>query len=175
MLHSNAEDQAVLLDRGIEGYKRSITEEQDQTDTLTMQLNWLKMEAAAIKNMISQKQLHHETLQAKHNTCLHSLQEAEETFSRLSKVPREVEGGSSDRCFTAKRWLQETEAQRVEMNEQRRQLEKESALRLQLEEKIMTNMQQKLTHNKAAKYSQQLTSKTILMKKEKVKRSSEEQ
>lgn len=55
------------------------------------------------------------------------------------------------------------------MNDQRRQLEKESAVRLELEDKIMTHMQQKLTHNKAAKYSQRLTSKIAALKKEKVK------
>lgn len=55
------------------------------------------------------------------------------------------------------------------MNDQRRQLEKESALRLELEDKIMTHMQQKLTHSKAAKYSQRLTSKIAALKKEKVK------
>lgn len=55
------------------------------------------------------------------------------------------------------------------MNNQRRQLEKESAGRLELEDKIMTYMQQKLTHNRAAKYSQKLTSKTATLKKEKVK------
>ena len=55
------------------------------------------------------------------------------------------------------------------MNDQRRQLEKESAVRLELEDKIMTHMQQKLTHNKAAKYSQRLTNKMATLKKEKVK------
>lgn len=34
----------------------------------------------------------------------------------------------------------------------------------------MTTMQQKLTHNKAAKYSQRLTSKIATLRKEKVKR-----
>lgn len=33
----------------------------------------------------------------------------------------------------------------------------------------MTYMQQKLTHNRAAKYSQKLTSQTAALKKEKVK------
>lgn len=55
------------------------------------------------------------------------------------------------------------------MSDQRRQFEKESAVRLELEDKIMTHMQQKLTHNKAAKYSQRLTSKIATLKKEKVK------
>lgn len=49
-------------------------------------------------------------------------------------------------------------------------MEKQSTVRLELEDKIMTHMQQKLTHNKAAKYSQQLTSKIATIKKEKVKR-----
>ena len=63
---------------------------------------------------------------------------------------------------------QETSARQAEVNDQRRQLEQESAMRLELENNIMTHMQQKLTHNNAAKYSQKLTSKIATLKQEKV-------
>lgn len=48
-------------------------------------------------------------------------------------------------------------------------MEKESAVRLESEDKIMTYIQHKLTHNKAAKYSQRLTSRIATLKKDKVK------
>ncbi|XP_026158224.1 coiled-coil domain-containing protein 40 [Mastacembelus armatus] len=141
------EHQLILLDREIEGYKKSTTEEQEQNETLTMQLNWSQMDIATSKNLISQKQAQREALQAHYSTCLRTLRETERTFARLTK---------------------EMNTHQAEVNDQRRQLEKESAVRLDLEDKIMTTMQQKLTHNKAAKYSQRLSSKVATLKKEKM-------
>ncbi|XP_035515431.1 coiled-coil domain-containing protein 40 [Morone saxatilis] len=139
--------QMILLDREIEGYKKSTAEEQEQNETLTMQLNWSQMDCATSKKLISQKQAKQEALQAHYSTCLRTLRETERTLARLTK---------------------ETSAHQTEANDQRRQLEKESSVRLELEDQIMTHMQQKLTHNKAAKYSQRLTSKIASLKKEKV-------
>lgn len=48
-------------------------------------------------------------------------------------------------------------------------MEKESSLRLQLQGEIMTQMQQKLAHNKAAQDSQHLIAKMSTPKKAKVK------
>ncbi|XP_044044651.1 coiled-coil domain-containing protein 40 [Siniperca chuatsi] len=141
------EHQVILLDREIEGYKKSTTEEQEKNETLTMQLNWSQMDGATSKKLISQKQAQQEALQAHYSTCLRTLRETERTLARLSK---------------------ETNTHQAEVNDQRRQLEKESAVRLELEDKIMTHMQQKLAHNKAAKYSQRLTSKISALKKEKI-------
>ncbi|XP_067440355.1 coiled-coil domain-containing protein 40 [Thunnus thynnus] len=141
------EHQVILLEREIEGYKKSTTEEQEQNETLTMQLNWSQMDVATSKKLISQKQTQQEALQAHYSTCLRTLRETERTLARLTK---------------------ETSTHQTEVNDQRRQLEKESAVRLELEDKIMTHMQQKLTHNKAAKYSQRLTNKIASLKKEKI-------
>ncbi|XP_070781226.1 coiled-coil domain-containing protein 40 [Enoplosus armatus] len=141
------EHQVILLDREIEGYKKSTTEEQEQNETLTMQLNWSQMDCATSKKLIGQKQAQQEALQAHYSTCLRTLRETERTLARLSK---------------------ETSTHQAEVNDQRRQLEKESAVRLELEDKIVTHMQQSLTHNKAAKYSQRLTSKIAALKKEKI-------
>ncbi|XP_038570330.1 coiled-coil domain-containing protein 40 isoform X2 [Micropterus salmoides] len=143
----NVEHQVILLDKEIEGYKKSITEEQEQNETLTMQLNWSQMDCATSKKLISQKQAQQEALQAHYSTCLRTLRETERTLARLSK---------------------ETSTHQAEVNDQRRELEKQSAVRLELEDKIMTHMQQKLIHNKAAKYSQRLTSKIATLKKEKI-------
>ncbi|TDH16399.1 hypothetical protein EPR50_G00020560 [Perca flavescens] len=141
------EHQVILLDREIEGYKRFIAEEQEQNETLTMQLNWSQMDSATSKRLISQKQAQQEAQQAHYSTSLRTLRETECTLARLSK---------------------ETSTHQVEVNDQRRQLEKESAVRLELEDKIMTYIQHKLTHNKAAKYSQRLTSRIATLKKDKM-------
>ncbi|XP_037619782.1 coiled-coil domain-containing protein 40 [Sebastes umbrosus] len=142
-----AEHQVILLDREIEGYKRSTTEEQDQNEMLTMQLNWSQMDAATSKKLLSQKQARQEALQAHYSTCLRTLRETESTLARLSK---------------------ETSTHHVEVKDQRKQLEKESAVRLEMEDKIMTHIQQELTYKKAAKYSQQLISRIATLKKEKL-------
>ncbi|XP_010775222.1 coiled-coil domain-containing protein 40, partial [Notothenia coriiceps] len=140
------EHQVILLDREIEGYKRSTNEEQEENEKLTMQLNWSHMDGATSRKLIIQKQAQGEALQAHYSSCLRTLRETERTLARLSK---------------------ETSAHHAEVIDQRRQLQKESAVRLEIEDKIMTHIQQKLTHNKAAKYSQRLTSRIATLKREK--------
>lgn len=85
----------ILLDREIEGYKKSTTEEQEQNETLTMQLNWSQMDYATSKKLISQKQTQQEALQAHYSTCLRTLRETERTLARLTKV----DGGQRLRCL----------------------------------------------------------------------------
>ncbi|XP_063739147.1 coiled-coil domain-containing protein 40-like isoform X2 [Eleginops maclovinus] len=140
------EHQVILLDREIEGYKRSTNEEQEENEKLTMQLNWSHMDGATSKKLISQKQAQGEALQAHYSSCLRTLRETERTLARLSK---------------------ETITHHAEVIDQRRQLQKESAARLETEDKIMTHIQEKLTHNKAAKFSQRQTSKIATLKREK--------
>ncbi|KAI4832920.1 hypothetical protein KUCAC02_015856, partial [Chaenocephalus aceratus] len=131
------EHQVILLDREIEGYKRSTNEEQEENEKLTMLLNWSHVDGATSRKLIIQKQAQGEALQAHYSSCLRTLRETERSLARLSK---------------------------------RRQLQKESAVRLEIEDKIMTHIQQKLTHNKAAKYSlQRLTSRIATLKREKLR------
>ncbi|XP_008303234.1 coiled-coil domain-containing protein 40 [Stegastes partitus] len=143
------EHQLMLLDREIEGYKKSTAAEQDQNETLTMQLNWSQKDCDRSKKLISQKQAQQDALLAHYSTCLRTLHQTERTLTTLTK---------------------EASAHQAELNDQRRQLEKESSVRLDLENKIVTSMQQKLTHNTAAEYSQRLTSKMASLKKEKERR-----
>ncbi|XP_073328647.1 coiled-coil domain-containing protein 40 [Pagrus major] len=141
------EDQLISLDRAIESYKKPTAEEQEQNETLTMQLKRSQMDCASYKKLISEKQAQQEAMQAHYSTCLRTLKETERTLTRLSK---------------------EASTHQAEVNDQRRQLDKESARRLELEDKIMTYMQQKLIHNRPAKYYQKLTSKTATLKTEKI-------
>ncbi|CAB1433869.1 unnamed protein product [Pleuronectes platessa] len=141
------EDQVILLDGEIEGFKKSTTVEQEKNEALTLQLNRVLMDGATSRKLISQKQAQHEALQAEYSICIRILNDSENTLDRLTK---------------------ETSSHQTHLNNQRRQLEKENAVRLELEDKIMTHIQQKLTHNKAAKYSQRLTSNKAELKKEKI-------
>ncbi|KAK9540308.1 hypothetical protein VZT92_002769 [Zoarces viviparus] len=140
------ERQVILMDREIDS-KRSIIEEQERSETLTMQLKRSQTDGATSTKLISQKQAQQEALQAHYSTSLRTLRETELTLARLSK---------------------DIGAHYVEVNDQRGQLEKESALHLELEENIMTHIQQKLTHNNAAKFSQRLTGKIATLKKQKL-------
>lgn len=85
---STVHHQLILLEREIEGYKKSTSEEQEQNETLTMQLNWSQMDCATSKKLISQKLLQQEALQTHYSACLRTLRETERTHARLSKVAR---------------------------------------------------------------------------------------
>lgn len=65
--------------------------------------------------------------------------------------------------------MQEISNHQSKLNDQRKQIEKESSLRLDMEDKIMAHMQHQITHNRAAKYSERLTSSLVSLKKERVK------
>ena len=56
----------------------------------------------------------------------------------------------------------------TEVSHQRRWLQNESIVRLELEDEVMTHMQQGLTFNRTAKYTQRLSNKKTALKKEKV-------
>lgn len=86
VLFSAAEHQGILLEREIEGYKKSITEEQEKNETQTAQLNCFQMEMATSKKLISQKKAQQDALQAQYSTSLRTLREVESTLTRLTKV-----------------------------------------------------------------------------------------
>ncbi|XP_047435311.1 coiled-coil domain-containing protein 40 isoform X2 [Mugil cephalus] len=139
--------QVALLDREIESYKKSTTAEQEQNESLTVQLNWSQIDGATSKKLISQKQVQQEALQAHYSTCLRTLCAIECTLSTHTK---------------------EASTHQAELKDQQRQVEKQSSLRLMLEDKIMTHINRKLNHSKAVKYSQRFTSKISSLKDEKI-------
>ncbi|KAF7668611.1 hypothetical protein LDENG_00001110 [Lucifuga dentata] len=143
----NVKHEVITLDGEIEDCKKSTMEEDETNEILTMQLNWLQLDAAATKKLMSQRQNQQESLQAQYSICLRTVQETEHTLTRLKK---------------------ESNTYQDEVSSQRKQLEKESSVRLEVEGKIMAHIQQKLIHNKAAKYSKQLTNKIATLKMEKL-------
>jgi len=64
--------------------------------------------------------------------------------------------------------IQTLEVRQTEFKALRKQMEKESAVRSDLEDQLMSKMQEQLTHNNAAKYSRRLTDKTVGHRREKV-------
>ncbi|XP_069569961.1 coiled-coil domain-containing protein 40 [Brachyistius frenatus] len=142
----DVEHHGILLYREIAGCRKSTTAEQELNETLTLQLNCSQGNGVTLRKLISQKQAQQEALQNHYSTCLRTLRETERTIASLTK---------------------ESSSHQANINAQWRDLEKRSAARLELENEIMTYIQQKLNHNKAAKYSQQLTGKITNLKNEK--------
>lgn len=79
----------VLLDREIEGYKKSINEELENNETLTVQLNRSSMDCVTVEKLINKKKLEREALQAQYTACLKSLAETKQIFATLTKVQQE--------------------------------------------------------------------------------------
>ncbi|XP_057700707.1 coiled-coil domain-containing protein 40 [Corythoichthys intestinalis] len=144
---SMAEHEVRLLDGEIEGNKKSISELQEKSESLTMLLNCALMDCDVSKKMISQKQTQYESLQAQYSTYVRAVAQTERTLTELTK---EDNGLKSD------------------VTDQRRKLEKNKTKHLELENFIMTQMLKKLMDSKAAQYYQRLTNKKASLKKEKI-------
>ncbi|XP_054635838.1 coiled-coil domain-containing protein 40-like isoform X2 [Dunckerocampus dactyliophorus] len=142
-----AEHQVIVLDREIEGNKKSISELQEKSETLTMLLNCAQMDCDVSKKLINQKQTQHEALQNQYSTYIRALGETERTLADLTK---------------------EDNGLQAELTDQRRKLEKNSNKHLELEDHITTQMLQKLMDSKASQYYKRLTSKKAAVKKKKV-------
>ncbi|XP_059416508.1 coiled-coil domain-containing protein 40 isoform X2 [Carassius carassius] len=141
-----ANDQVRSLDTEIEGYKKSITQEEEQNECLTLRLNRAQNDCTTSRKLITHSQNHQEVLQAQYSTYTRMLQETEKILSTL----REDHGGLQS-----------------EIKGLRKQMEKESEVRVDLEDQIMNKMQEQLTHKNAAKYSRRLTDKTAAHRREK--------
>uniref|UniRef100_A0A8C2FQT9 Coiled-coil domain containing 40 n=1 Tax=Cyprinus carpio TaxID=7962 RepID=A0A8C2FQT9_CYPCA len=139
-------DQVRSLDTEIEGYKKSITQEEEQNERLTLRLNRAQNDCTTSRKLITHSQNHQEVLQAQYSTYTRMLQETEKTLSTLR--------GDYD-------------VRQSELKGLRKQMEKESAVRVDLEDQIMSKLQEQLTHNNAAKYSRRLTDKTAAHRREK--------
>ncbi|XP_016370198.1 coiled-coil domain-containing protein 40-like [Sinocyclocheilus rhinocerous] len=139
-------DQVRSLDTEIEGYKKSITQEEEQNERLTLRLNRAQNDCTTSRKLITHSQNHQEVLQAQYSTYTRMLQETEKTLSTLRL---------------------DYDVRQSELKGLRKQMEKESAVRMDLEDQIMSKLQEQLTHNNAAKYSRRLTDKSAAHRREK--------
>uniref|UniRef100_W5KFS5 Coiled-coil domain 40 molecular ruler complex subunit n=1 Tax=Astyanax mexicanus TaxID=7994 RepID=W5KFS5_ASTMX len=134
--------QMRALDTEAEGYKRLIVKEQEQNELLTIRLNRAQLNSATCRKLITHSNSQQEALQVMYSTCSRTLQETEKSLNR------------------------EYSTCQSELAVLRKRLAEASSVRLDLEEKIMKKMQEQLTHDNAAKYSKQLSNKTVSHQRE---------
>ncbi|CAB1344879.1 unnamed protein product [Coregonus sp. 'balchen'] len=141
-----ATHQVRSLDTEIEGFKKSITREEERNELLTVLLNRTQLDSATSKKLISQSHSQQEALKAQYSIYMRILQETEQTLQRVNT---------------------ECGVRQMEVSSLRKQMEKEWVRRIELEDRIMSKMQEHLTHDKATKYSRRLTDKMAAHKREK--------
>ncbi|XP_069511299.1 coiled-coil domain-containing protein 40 isoform X2 [Ambystoma mexicanum] len=130
-----AEHQLKSYETEIEGYKKSAMKEEEKHEQLTVILNRAENDAALTRKIIAQSQAKQEALNVEYSTYTRTLHEIEQAFNRVT-VERAARMG--------------------EMSAVRKQIEKESQIKLELEKQILAKIQEKITLSKAAKYSMQL-------------------
>ncbi|KAJ8267373.1 hypothetical protein COCON_G00125450 [Conger conger] len=140
-----ARDQARALDTELEGSRRSVTQQEEQNEQLTLALNAARLDCGTSRKLIARSKAQEEALLAQHAVYARALQESED---RLEQVTRD--------CAT----------RRGEAVALRAQMDREVTVRRGLEQRIMGKMQEQLSHGQAAKYSRQQVEKIATQKKE---------
>ncbi|XP_073444179.1 coiled-coil domain-containing protein 40 isoform X3 [Dendrobates tinctorius] len=135
---SLAQQELLSMETEIDGYKKSVTKEEEKHEKLSFMINRAESDAAMSKKLISQCQVKQEALRVEFGTYMRMLEETEQALSRVTTE-------------RAGRW--------TELNSLRKQMEKESQVKGTLETQIMEKLQEKMTSDKAAKYSSLLTEK----------------
>ncbi|XP_075702430.1 coiled-coil domain-containing protein 40 [Rhinoderma darwinii] len=133
-----AQQELCSIETEIEGYKKSVTKEEERHEKLAFMINRSESDAAMSKKLISQCQAKQEALRIEFSTYIRTLEETEQALSRVTTE-------------RAGRW--------TELNSLRKQIEKESQVKETLETQIMEKLQEKMTSDKAAKYSSLLAEK----------------
>ncbi|RXM36442.1 Coiled-coil domain-containing protein 40 [Acipenser ruthenus] len=132
------------LDTEIEGYKKSITKEEEQNEQLTVILNRAEYDANMSKKLISQCLARQEALKAEYSTYTRTLNETEKALIRVN-------------MDHAKKFS--------ELTLLRTLIEKECATKLELGDKILHKMQEQMTLDKSAKYARRQTEKLASRKR----------
>ncbi|XP_060774052.1 coiled-coil domain-containing protein 40 [Neoarius graeffei] len=135
----SANHELRVLDAELEGYRHSITLEQERNEALTVLMNRAEHKATTYRKLLTQIHTEQEALHNLHSTYTHTLQETEKSLD-----------GVTMECST-RDW---------ELTVLRKQMEKQACVRLELEDKIMKKMQEQLTHDNAAKQTRLLLTKT---------------
>ncbi|MGH0128960.1 UNVERIFIED_CONTAM: hypothetical protein FKN15_057803, partial [Acipenser sinensis] len=133
-----SKQQVQSLDTEIEGYKKSITKEEEQNEQLTVILNRAEYDANMSKKLISQCLARQEALKAEYSTYTRTLNETEKALIRVN-------------MDHAKKFS--------ELTLLRTLIEKECATKLELGDKILHKMQEQMTLDKSAKYARRQTEK----------------
>ncbi|XP_041075699.1 coiled-coil domain-containing protein 40 [Polyodon spathula] len=139
-----SKQQVQSLDTEIEGYKKSITKEEEKNEQLTVILNRAEYDANMSKKLISQCLARQEALKAEYSTYTRTLNETEKALLRVN-----MDHAKKFNELTLLRTL----------------IEKECATKLELEDKILHKMQEQMTLDKSAKYARRLTEKLASRKR----------
>uniref|UniRef100_A0AAY4AGM5 Coiled-coil domain-containing protein 40 n=1 Tax=Denticeps clupeoides TaxID=299321 RepID=A0AAY4AGM5_9TELE len=126
------------LDTEMEGYKKSIMSEEERNELLTVRLNRAELDVATSRKLIAQSLGQQEALQSQYSTHSRMLKETENILTRMTV---------------------ESSVKKSELAGLKKQLEKESALHQELEEKIVATLQEQLATDNAAKSSRRLMDK----------------
>ncbi|MFT7804122.1 coiled-coil domain-containing protein 40 isoform X1 [Arapaima gigas] len=140
-----AHHQVRSMDTEIEGLRKSAVQEAERNELLTALLNRSQADHAASRRLTAQSRTQQEVLQAQYSTYARMLQETEQALAHVSGECAAHEAKLAALCKKA---------------------EKESSVRLELEEKIVAKMQEQLTHDNSAKYSKRLMLKTTAHRRE---------
>ena len=86
MLYSQQQQRILSLETEIEGYKRSISKEQEQNEKLTLILNKTEQDIATVKKQMQQCMAKHEALKNEYATYSRMLHETEQALNRATTV-----------------------------------------------------------------------------------------
>ncbi|KAJ6658502.1 hypothetical protein lerEdw1_020057 [Lerista edwardsae] len=126
------------LEVEIEVYKKSISKEEERNEMLASILNRSENDANTSRKLIAQSVSKQDAMKVEFGTYTRTLHETEQALSRVN----------TDRA-----------ARMNDLVTLRREIEKESESKQEMENEIMTKLQDQLMSNKAAKYFLQLASK----------------
>ncbi|XP_041363110.1 coiled-coil domain-containing protein 40-like [Gigantopelta aegis] len=140
MQEALSEQQRLILSlqTEIEGYKKSINKEQEQNERLCLILSKTERDIETVKKQLTQCQAKHDALKSEYTTFSRMMYETEQALSRA----------------TADKTMRLGEVENL-----RKQIERESQEKMKLEDEIMECIRGQLTLEKASQYTKKLTSK----------------
>ncbi|KAJ8273861.1 hypothetical protein GJAV_G00106330 [Gymnothorax javanicus] len=136
-------DQARTLDTEIGSFRRSIREEEDRNEPLTVALNSARLHCRTSRRLISRSKTQEQPLLEQLVTYTRTLEESERTLEQITA---------------------DCAAGQAEVATLRAQMDREVTVRRDLEEKIMAKMQEQLSHTQAAKCTRQQVEKIAALK-----------
>ncbi|XP_028301707.1 coiled-coil domain-containing protein 40-like [Gouania willdenowi] len=136
--------QLILLDEEIDKYNKSIKAIEEQNQTMITELEWYRTDCAAFTKRISEKRSQQKALQSRYREHEHLL---EQTSKSLVVLKMNIS------------------TQQAELNNYSKKMDKISSIRQELENKIITHMEQQLPHKNKDEHS--LIKKTTSLKTEK--------
>ncbi|OCT60402.1 coiled-coil domain-containing protein 40 [Xenopus laevis] len=135
---SLAQQELLSMDTEIEGCKKAVTKEEERNEQLNFMLNRAESDATMSKKMVAQSLTRQEALRVEFSTYARTLQETEQALNRVAV---------------------ERAGYLNEITVMQKKIEKESHLKVNLEAQILAKLQEKMTSDKAAKYSSLLATK----------------